>query len=1251
MRVVIDMQGMQTESRYRGIGRYTSSFVKAVVRNRGDVEIVLVLSDQFPDTIGPIRDAFANDLPREAIRVWSAPGPTRECDAGNSERREIAELTREAFIGTLRPDVVHITSLFEGFVDDAVTSIGALGKGAPVTVMLYDLIPLTNPAQYLEHNQEYRAHYMRKVDWLRRADGFLAISEFSRREGRDILEMDDGMFRNISTAIEPDFVGSELPFAAAAQAIHELSIVEPFVLYTGGSDGRKNLERLIEAYAIVAAANPDRHQLVLAGRMPDGDVARLRAHARAMGLSDVDVVFTGYVSDAQLVLLYRKCACFVFPSWHEGFGLPALEAMACGAPVIGSRTSSIVEVINLDEAMFDPFDVGSIASRISAVLGDSDFAARLRRHGLAQSQRYSWDDTASRALEVWHALAATRQPKKSAAGDCARQRLAMVAPLPPERTGIADYSEALIREFAKLYDIDVIVDQSLVEASLPENVEVRSVEWFGANAGQFDRIVYQVGNSPFHRHVPALINEHPGVAVLHDFFLSSLFGWFEDARVASGAWTRAVYASHGLRAAARKLSDPVAAKTEYPSNFELVSSAIGVIVHSQYARELLKKWYRFEDDVSVIPSLKEVRAQDLKASARASLGLPDDAFVVCTFGFLDVSKMNHFLVDAWANSSLAGDKTCHLVFVGENHGGDYGKRLVREIDSLRAGGRVRITGFVDGAGYRQYLQAADIAVQMRTMSRGETSAAVLDCLSHGIPLIVNANGSFAETPSEGAIILEDRLRREDLCEALERLRGDPRLRESLARGGRAAIAAAHSPKMCAERYSDAIEAAYADARTAWQTRLYSRLGDAVREWAPVDLDDLSARLVVTFPELGSGRRLLLDVTATVATQLHTGIERVARGILAALLRREQPGIRIEPVYLSCQDGVWKYRHARAYSMQVQGENPVPELDDDFVDPRFDDTLLTLDISGAALVSAVDSGLIRRYRDLGVRVYAMLFDLLPIRMPEVFPPGADVGHGQWLDAVATFDGAVCISKAVADDMRAWLQETDKASAARFELLVTHLGSDIGSSLPTSGLPDEGESVLSSLSARPTFLMVGTIEPRKGYAQVIEAFSRLWNEGLEVNLAVVGREGWRGVEGSSRRDIPDVVERLQTHPEAGRRLFWLSDASDEYLDRVYAASTCLVAASFGEGFGLPLIEAARHGLPLLVRDIPVFREVAGTAATYFNASSPAELAMAVRNWLGLYEGGEHPDPSGIAMTTWHEMAAQLEHALMSNNARFT
>jgi len=404
VRIVIDMQGAQSESRFRGIGRYTMAFAKAVVKNRGEHEIILALSGLFPDTIEPIRAAFEGLLPQENIRVWHAPGPVKEGQPGNESRREVAELLREAFLASLQPDVIHISSLFEGYVDDAVTSIGRFNQTTPVSVTLHDLIPLLNPDQYLKPNPIYERYYLRKIESLKRAKCFLAVSESSKSEGKRYLAAPDEYFVNTSEAVESAFHPQSIDDETARRLRAKFSISRPFVLYTGGADERKNLPRLIEAYGALPASLRKTHQMVFAGKMPEGDIARFRQIARAAGLQDDELLFTGYVSDEELVRLYNLCQLYVFPSWHEGFGLPALEAMACGAPVIGANTSSLPEVIGLDEALFDPFDVKAITAKLAEALSDETFRQRLRAHGLQQAKKFTWDETARRAIAAWKTL-------------------------------------------------------------------------------------------------------------------------------------------------------------------------------------------------------------------------------------------------------------------------------------------------------------------------------------------------------------------------------------------------------------------------------------------------------------------------------------------------------------------------------------------------------------------------------------------------------------------------------------------------------------------------------------------------------------------------------------------------------------------------------------------------------------------------------------------------------------------------------
>ncbi|MFK4825380.1 glycosyltransferase [Paenochrobactrum sp. BZR 588] len=404
MRIVFDMQGLQTESRFRGIGRYTQSLVKAVIRQNKSHEIILVLNGMLVDSVAAIRDAFEHLLPAENIVIWQAPVPVSAGLAENKARHDIAELLRERFLKDLRPDIIHITSLFEGYMDDAVSTIHVFDQDIPVSVMVYDLIPLSNPEEYLKNNAAYNHYYSKKIENLKRADLLLAISEFSKIEAEDLLKIPADKIINISSAVDPCFKKLTLSQRKIDALLQRLQLTRPFILYAGGTDPRKNLPRLIKAYAALPEALRQKYMLLLAGKMSAHERVFLQGLAKSAGLEAGELCFAGYVNDEDLIALYNLCELFVFPSWQEGFGLPALEAMHCGAAVIGSNTSSLPEVVGWEDALFDPFDEQAISNKLLQALTDDVFRTCLKENAAKRAQLFSWDETAKRLIKAWEAL-------------------------------------------------------------------------------------------------------------------------------------------------------------------------------------------------------------------------------------------------------------------------------------------------------------------------------------------------------------------------------------------------------------------------------------------------------------------------------------------------------------------------------------------------------------------------------------------------------------------------------------------------------------------------------------------------------------------------------------------------------------------------------------------------------------------------------------------------------------------------------
>ncbi len=296
-----------------------------------------------------------------------------------------------------------------------------------------------------------------------------------------------------------------------------------------------------------------------------------------------------------------------------------------------------------------------------------------------------------------------------------------------------------------------------------------------------------------------------------------------------------------------------------------------------------------------------------------------------------------------------------------------------------------------------------------------------------------------------------------------------------------------------------------------------------------------------------------------------------------------------------------------------------------------DILLGLDLFAHA--SDLNKAEVVEMRRAGVGVFFIVYDLLCVRRPEFFRDGLQTVFTNWLGMVREGNGAVCISKAVEEDLKDWLAEQESQPLHSFYTASFPLGADIDHEVDAAeaaSMPAEVETLLPGR----TVLMVGTVEPRKGYKQALEAFEQLWDAGEAINLVVVGKQGWK---------MEALEERMLDHPQRGQRFVRLSSVDDAQLRTCYEQADVLLVASEGEGYGLPVIEGARAGLPLIVRDLPVFREVAGEGAFYFDAAEPSELAAVIKEWCVLDDEGKAPSPAAITTCTWDESADALLEAI--------
>lgn len=1246
MRIVIDMQGAQTASRVRGIGRYTLALVAEMTKQRGEHDVLLVLNAAYPDSIEPIRAAFAALLPFDAIRVFEVAGPVGGHDAANDARRKAAEQMLDAFMASFEPDVIFIPSLFEEFGGEAVTSVHSLNNAIPTVVTLHDLIPLVHRNIYLQDPAMER-WYFNKLNQLRRADLLLSVSDASGREALQYLNVPSTSVVTVANACDAQFHPIALSAAQREHLKNTYGINRPFVMNTGGTDKRKKIDGLLRAFASLPVELRKTHVLALVGR----EVADQKAHflkiATNVGLREDDLIFTGYVTDQDLALLYNACELLVFPSWHEGFGLPVLEAMACGKAVIAANSSSLPEVIGRMDALFAPRDDAAISAKMAEVLSNPIFRQELERHGLQQAKKFSWELSAKRAWRTLERLHQEHHRPKITLPLLQRPQLAFVSPLPLGKIGIADYVADLLPELSRHYDITVIVEQADVsDACVIANAPIRNAAWFRHHAHQFDRVVYQFANSERHVYMFGLLAGIPGIVVLHDFYVSGVLALVMEEQVAYRfSWTKALLDAHGWNAVQERFREKDIEKLvwQYPCNLNVVQQALGIVVHTDDSHRLARQFYGEEaaTEWSVIPYPIQPNINPDKVLARKQLGIAENDFLVCSFGPLSANQMSQRVLEAWIDAPLAQNSQCYLIFVGENQGGHYSEALLQTRIQSPAKDRIIITGRQESSAYSNWLASADIAVQLQANLRGESHNAVLDCMNYALPSIVNANGFMANLQANAVHFLQNDFTNKELIDALCQLHENATYRAALSERARVHIRTLHSPRSCADLYASAIESNYHKSSQS-VNGLIDKLPKITPNLATSDLPLVSNVWSKNFPPKPNKPKLLIDVSEIVQRDAKTGIQRVTRALLQEIMLANLTHWMVEPVYAtSNQPG---YRYARKFMSRFYGI-PDDQTEDEMVQVSHGDIFLGLDYQTDVVCSQANT--LKEWHLRGTCIYFVVHDLMPVTMSDVFPEGTREGQQRWLNTISCFDGVFCVSRHVTNEFYEWLQFFGEKRERPFKLNWFHHGADLDNSAPSSGLPADAPRILANLKARPTFLMVGTIEPRKGYLQTLQAFDALWAQGGDVNLVIVGKEGWKPLPDDQRRDIPQTMNALRNHPELGKRLFWLEGISDEYLEQVYAHAACLIGASYDEGFGLPLIEAARQGVPLLVRDIPVFREVTDGHAYYFaDSREPQAISGAIQQWLTQFEQGTHPRSTAMPHQTWHDSAQQVLDAIMGN-----
>jgi len=592
-------------------------------------------------------------------------------------------------------------------------------------VTLYDLIPKVLPYYSSLWGNEIMAEYDRRIKYLSKNDvSVIAISESTKND-----------YKNVTLANNPC---ESIVLAANHRLFYRhLFLKKPqqkkrSIIYTAGIEYRKNIPRALEAFHLMMTMNPELDDLTFYLVCSYDNESRKSIDIQLKKLDlEKRVILTGYVSNHELAELYYNATVVFFPSLYEGFGLPILEAMLSGAYILSSNSSSLKE---FEHIMFcDPTDIQDMANKLKTALSNSSNESledKKQRQSYALS--FTWEATAEKTLRFITETPDIPYDKKP--------RVAIVAPWPPHKSGIAIYVYELVHFMAETCCIDIFVDNSRqdeAEFSPNPHGELYMINKLDELHGNYDAILYQLGNNcDFHTETYKYALKYKGIIELHDYIIHPFFHLSFYSENDFETYKNALvdgYGEEGLNH-----FNSIKDKGEWP-DFErfpmahaLLNHCDKLIVHNQWTLTQLNN-----RKVTAIPLAAMMNEANAHPDHFHSIyGIQRDEMVVGCFGFVNKNKRPDKLMQA-VRILRADGYPVKLIFFGSCDPND----LTQEEN-------IHITGFLPTPLYLAGMQMVDVVVNLRFPSMGESSATLHEAFSFGKPVIISNVNQYKEYPDD-----------------------------------------------------------------------------------------------------------------------------------------------------------------------------------------------------------------------------------------------------------------------------------------------------------------------------------------------------------------------------------------------------------------------------------------------------------------------------------------------------------------------
>ncbi len=744
MKIAIDVQTLFTEEKDRGIGRYTFQLISNILKMDTNNEYILCGLEEL------------NSLCKNLLESPNCKYEKYELSPPASYYKQVppfAPLFQSPKFADI--DLIHITS--------PVMHNILIPSFYPTQTLftLYDIIPLVFKSQNQDVLPEHIwGDYNLRLKEINKATKIAAISDCTRNDLIQYLNIQEDRIENISGGVDPIFrkINDDSKINNTKQ---KYQIKGEYLLTLSGFNPRKNLDGTLQAYKKLSSGIRGRYKLVVVCGLNENERKILKDTMESLKVTK-DVIFTGFVSDDELVYLLNGATLFLFLSLYEGFGLPVAEAMACGLPVVASNVSSIPEICADAGILVDPENPKEIAKEIESLITQPSKLKELGEKSIEQAKNFNFETVAKKCIGIYESLHKetlnihSTQNKKSQQNQ-KKIKVAYFSPLNPQKTGISDYSEELLTYLKEYLDIDIYIDFiSLDNKELEKNFPIYNYQLFNTihKKKKYDTIIYHLGNNRVHKYIYRMMQIHPSITVMHDLnivgFLSS-FTIFDNNSVELATEFVGIYGDD-IISLAKKLQnqDQHIDFRKHLLSYKALEHSKFILVHNKYCQKELGKNNPNHIPIELIHSGIKIPEKPLtendKKKAKEELEIDENTFLISSFGFVNpfkrVSKFisalhrilfHHTNIKFYCVGEILDDKKPFLDSIIKKYGlEDY----------------IYFTGHIDINTFYKYIKATDLCINLRYPSFGETSATLLRVLAYGVPALVSNINQYKEFPDD-----------------------------------------------------------------------------------------------------------------------------------------------------------------------------------------------------------------------------------------------------------------------------------------------------------------------------------------------------------------------------------------------------------------------------------------------------------------------------------------------------------------------